>query len=83
MAATNRCMVVGCDQEGHPQVCPFDQRYHHHGRIHYTNDHGYPELFGFRFEELAVAGWGDICNAHHAAIKEALEARRIERALAL
>lgn len=64
------CSVVGCDNEGRPQVCPFDGRYHHHGRIHYENEHGYPERFGFRFRDDGV--WHRTCNAHLDAIRLAL-----------
>lgn len=33
------CAVTDCTADGRPQVCPYDGRYHHHGRIHYENDH--------------------------------------------
>jgi len=70
------CAVEGCAEQGHVQICPFDGRYHHHGHIHYTNDYGWPELFGFRFIERDGI-WHYVCNTHIALIKEAVD-RRVE-----
>ena len=57
------CAVEGCDERGRPQVCPYDQRYHRHGCIHYENDHPFhPEM---RFKSGA---WRRICDPHYATI---------------
>ena len=71
----NGCAVVGCKDEGRPQVCPYDGRRHHHGHIHYENDHpAHPEM-KFRGGE-----WRDMCNAHYAQIVAALDQRRVSTA---
>lgn len=65
------CAVEGCENQGQRQVCPFDGRYHHHGRIHYENDH--PLLGGMRFRDLAQHGWLGICDPHYVDIKHLME----------
>lgn len=57
------CAVEGCGINGRPQVCPYDGRYHHHGRIHYEQGHRWhPDL---RFRE---GDWHRICDDHYRAI---------------
>lgn len=55
----NPCAVVGCAREGSPQICPYDGRYHHHGRIHY--DCGYP-VHSVKFRD---DGWHFVCDEHY------------------
>jgi hypothetical protein len=61
--APNRaCGVEGCGDEGRPQICPYDKRYHRHGMVHYQC--GYPESrLAFR------KGWHLLCNEHFAIVK--------------
>lgn len=64
------CAVVGCDRPGMPQICPHDNKYHHHGRIHYDSP---PEgILEFRQD-----AWHYICDEHYAFVCEAR--RRWER----
>jgi hypothetical protein len=64
-----RCAVVDCPEEGRTQVCPYDGKYHHHGRIHYGNDHPKTkDLLTFR----EGAGWELVCDTHKAVIEAAL-----------
>lgn len=61
------CAVVGCRTAGRPQVCPYDGRYHHHGRIHYechTYKHNDPGT-ELRFRKGA---WHLMCDEHYAQI---------------
>ena len=61
------CAVEDCHEWGKPQVCVYDGRYHHHGRIHYENGHPFhPEL---RFRGMDEGGWRGICNTHMKQIK--------------
>lgn len=62
-----RCAVVDCERVGRPQVCPYDGRYHHHGRIHYENGHPWHPSLVFRHSNLAD-GWPYVCDVHYAEI---------------
>ncbi len=54
------CAVDGCDRLGSPQVCPYDDRYHHHGCIHY--DCGYPKhSVSFKDDKT----WHFVCAEHY------------------
>lgn len=66
---TDDCAVVGCENVGRPQVCPYDGKYHHHGNIHYDDGHRWhPHL---RFKS---GTWRGICDEHMAEIKAGKEA---------
>jgi len=53
------CAVQGCRNPGRRQVCPYDNRYHHHGKIHYENQHRWhPDLHFKR------GPWRGVCDAH-------------------
>ena len=62
------CAVEGCQSEGHPARCFYDDRYHHHGRIHYNC--GYP-THSVTFRE---DGWYLICDEHYTLLKAEREA---------
>lgn len=64
-----QCAVVGCPERGRPQLCPYDGRYHHHGRIHYEN--GHPWHPAMRFYPISEEGWLFVCNQHYAEIEVA------------
>lgn len=71
------CAVLTCQEAAHPQICPFDQRYHRHGCIHYDNniDQGTRvcQNTGLVFRE----GWGWVCDEHYQQIKAGWEARKL------
>jgi hypothetical protein len=52
------CAVEGCEEQGKPQVCPYDGRMHRHGKVHY--DCGSPK------SALKFRGgrWRLICDTH-------------------
>lgn len=56
---SNRCAVINCNQEGKPKTCPYDGRYHYHGRIHY--DCGYPKS-SLQFHK---GEWDYVCDEHY------------------
>jgi hypothetical protein len=57
------CAVIDCPSPGRAYVCPFDNRQHHHGMIHYSC--GYPpSTLKFRDD-----GWHLICEAHYQHVK--------------
>jgi len=75
MVTQEPCAVVNCPEHGGPQVCPYDKKYHRHGRIHY--DCGYP-VHSVTFHPIEE-GWFYVCNSHYALLKlerEAFEARQ-------
>jgi len=61
-ANVSRCAVLGCDEPGRPQVCPYDGSRHGHGAIHY--DCGYPKSA----LEFHKGDWYWICNGHYAVV---------------
>jgi hypothetical protein len=67
MPLLSKCAVVDCGNPGRPQVCPYDGRFHHHGRIHY--DCGYP-AHSLTFEQ---GEWLYVCNEHYAILKRERE----------
>lgn len=69
-----RCAVQGCTKGGRSQVCIYDGRYHHHGRIHYGPD--YPEMaeLEISFRKLEDGGWRGVCDEHYALLRDAREA---------
>lgn len=73
------CSVVDCPNPGRPQACPFDGKYHHHGRVHYSNDMATragiaAAGLGIRFVEPGE-GWRYTCDRHIADLEHALGAR--------
>jgi hypothetical protein len=56
------CAVTDCKDDGHAHICPYDGRFHHHGRIHYGC--GYPES-SLKFRE----GWNFVCDRHYEILK--------------
>ena len=70
----DRCAVEGCPNQGRPQVCPYDGRYHHHGRIHYENGHRlHPEM---KFRPIDDGGWRGMCDFHYQLIEPRVRAGR-------
>lgn len=65
----DRCAVVGCEERGRPQVCPYDGRYHHHGCIHYEDGHRWHPRLTFK-----TGWWRGMCDAHMAEIRAGMEA---------
>lgn len=68
----SRCAVVGCNEPGRPQQCPYDGTYHRHGAVHY--DCGYPTS-ALKFHK---GDWYWVCDTHIsmlAAERKAFEAR--------
>ena len=57
-----RCAVVGCENAGKPQRCPYDKGYHGHGAVHY--DCGFPPS-ALKFHE---GDWYWICDEHLAVL---------------
>ena len=49
------CAVAGCTEPGRPRICPYDNRYHHHGCIHYSE-----ERSALHFRD----GWHWVCDEH-------------------
>lgn len=70
-SAYDLCAVTDCMAWGEPQVCLWDGKYHHHGRIHYDN--GYPSAVrgGLTFRDLDDGGWRGVCKAHMAIMRAA------------
>jgi len=72
-ARTDACAVLDCENQAKPQVCPYDNKYHGHGAIHY--DCGYPESsLRFRFGD-----WFWVCDTHYQVLcqeRAEFEARR-------
>lgn len=64
------CAVVDCINAGRPQICPYDDRYHRHGHIHYGD--GMPSALTFRDD-----GWHYVCDAHYTTLTGELDAHRI------
>lgn len=62
------CAVDECKRRGSPQVCPYDQQYHHHGRIHYGSP-GTPADMKFR-----AGAWRQVCAEHYDMLRRAREA---------
>ena len=60
--ADARCAVVGCTERGRPQVCPYDGRYHHHGRIHYEGPKA-PAGITFHADH-----WDLMCDSHYSVL---------------
>ena len=52
-----RCAVIGCANRGRVQICPYDGRYHHHGRIHYRDK---PSTVEFHKD-----AWDYVCDNHY------------------
>jgi uncharacterized protein (DUF1684 family) len=73
------CAVVDCENEGLRQVCPFDDRYHHHGRIHYPTDQESRERWKMvlPFRPLSE-GWLLMCDKHYGVVRESVNALQIE-----
>jgi hypothetical protein len=68
------CAVVGCIEPGKHHTCPYDGSRHHHGRIHYENNHfAHPEIV-FR-----DGPWMLICDRHYKQICNRLEEYRAAR----
>lgn len=65
------CAVEDCANRGRPQVCPYDQRYHHHGRVHYGT---IPSALAFR-----EGGWSLVCDAHLKHLTDELDAHRLRQ----
>ena len=63
------CAVEDCAERGRPQVCPYDGRYHHHGKIHYKNDHRIHPALRFK-----AGPWRGVCDSHMTKIKAAFVA---------
>jgi hypothetical protein len=68
------CAAADCPNLGRPQVCPYDGRYHHHGRIHY----GDAPNRGVGQEGIAwrSEGWHLMCDAHYTQVEAWVEGRR-------
>lgn len=49
------CAFKRCHQEGKPQVCFADGRYHHHGCIHYNRNDS----------KFRTGGWCWLCDEHY------------------
>ena len=79
----NPCAVVDCENGGRSQICPFDDRYHHHGRIHYPTDQKEAEgwgSIGLAFRPLSEGwGWLLICDEHYKVVREDIDRRREQR----
>jgi hypothetical protein len=58
-----QCAVEGCTDRGRPQVCPYDGRYHRHGKVHYANEHPWHPTLAFR-----SGAWRGICDRHYEVI---------------
>lgn len=71
-----RCAVVGCRSQGLPQICPYDGRYHHHGRIHYDCPRAQPTALEFYQDE-----WDLLCDEHYGVLTSELLTREGEKAL--
>ena len=70
---TNRqCAVEDCKEQGFSRTCPYDERRHSHGMIHY--DCGYPKS-ALKFRE----GWWLICDEHYAFVAVEREKWMAER----
>lgn len=61
----NECAVLDCPNEGRPQVCMYDGRFHHHGRIHYDCQRADTTEHGLAFRPN---GWRLICDEHYATL---------------
>lgn len=59
----NLCAIKDCPNPGRPQICLYDGKYHHHGCIHYKEDHPWNN-FKFRKD-----GWYWVCDEHYAIMK--------------
>lgn len=64
-----QCAVKDCENQGRPQICPYDQRYHHHGRIHYDT---IPSKLTFTKDRA----WRFVCDEHYAVLKDELALRQ-------
>ncbi len=64
------CAVVGCEHEGTPHLCPYDERRHYHGAIHYNCSRAEPTTLTFKKD-----GWFWICEAHYQHLLTELHAR--------
>jgi len=60
------CAVQDCLEEGQRQICPVDNYYHWHGRIHYEEGH---PAYDLKFRD---GNWYRICNTHKKVILDAL-----------
>lgn len=67
---TRLCAVEGCPAWGEPQVCLYDGRYHHHGRIHYGARYPEMEELGITFRDIEDGGWRGICSRHYGILRE-------------
>lgn len=63
---TATCAVVGCENAAKPQVCPFCDRRHQHGCIHYD---GISSVLALT---MRPDGWYWICDEHYEAIVSAM-----------
>lgn len=58
------CAVVGCEEQGAPQVCPYDGAKHGHGRIHY-NCHRYQHFAPKSKLRFRNDQWRLLCERHY------------------
>ena len=57
------CAVVDCNRKGGPKICPYDNGYHWHGRIHYGG--GYP----YHSVTFRTGAWYGVCDDHYELLK--------------
>ena len=65
-----KCAVIDCSREGKSQLCPYDGRFHHHGRIHYDCPRAQPTVLTFDESD-----WHLICDEHYAVLTGEMLAR--------
>lgn len=70
MADQIRCAVVDCLDRGGPRTCPYDGRYHRHGRIHYGT---IPSSLTFH-----KGAWDYLCYGHYVVLVRELDAAHRE-----
>jgi len=70
--AVDTCAVVGCERRGTYHTCPYDGSRHHHGLIHFENNHpAHPDM---QFDDKHI--WKKVCDEHFQQIDEAVIAYR-------
>ena len=75
-----RCAVEGCEDEGRRQVCPYDGRVHHHGRVHYPTDASARERWGSSLTFRPIRDdWFLMCDTHMEVLRQEVNRPRYER----